>query len=154
MGLLGKFTFALAPQGDAGKPRGNDNSGAAWLEDIFVADDYICPGLCSECQSNGSASASAFRSKYWDNVVERSIQSSMTSSNELAACDTDSGHIVFAFAVDKSAVCSGILIAPANFTWPIIPTLAICGRCDDAQVKVECSSGQNPAPSASPTALM
>lgn len=49
----------------------------------------------------------------------------------------------------KSAVYSGILAAQvrdleprchtANCTWPVFPTLAVCGRCAPVQVKVECS---------------
>ncbi|RDA87087.1 hypothetical protein CP532_0168 [Ophiocordyceps camponoti-leonardi (nom. inval.)] len=73
-----------------------------------------------------------FRSDYWDNVVERGVQSGYS-----LALST------------KSAVYSGILAAQvrdleprcdtANCTWPVIPTLAICGQCDAVQVKVQCS---------------
>ncbi|EQK98037.1 arginase family protein [Ophiocordyceps sinensis CO18] len=49
----------------------------------------------------------------------------------------------------KSAVYSGILAAQvreleprchtANCTWPVFPTLAVCGRCAPAPVKVHCT---------------
>ncbi|PHH92485.1 hypothetical protein CDD83_7233 [Cordyceps sp. RAO-2017] len=72
-----------------------------------------------------------FRSDYWDNVVHRGFQD------------------VYSLALStKSAVYSGILAAQvrdlepqchtANCSWPVLPTLAVCGRCVPAPVKVDC----------------
>ncbi|PFH55340.1 hypothetical protein XA68_18540 [Ophiocordyceps unilateralis] len=101
-------------------------------QQMFV---YVQAPTVSVSQMSRPAPA-PFRSDYWDNVSERGIQSgySLTLST-------------------KSAVYSGILAAQvrdlepqcdtANCTWPVIPTLAICGHCDDAPVQVHCSSQSN-----------
>lgn len=94
-----------------------------------------------------------YRSDYWDNVVQRGFKNGII----IVALqfENPSPHLLILY-VDyspalstKAAVYSGILSSrvrdlephchTANCTWPIIPTLAVCGKCAEAHVKTHCS---------------
>ncbi|KAK2606369.1 hypothetical protein QQS21_003188 [Conoideocrella luteorostrata] len=78
-----------------------------------------------------------FRSDYWDNVVHKEFLDEYT-----LALST------------KSAIYSGILsidvadLKPechtANCTWPVFPTLGVCGQCASTMIKTTCTDTTQP----------